>query len=320
MVEGEVRDHNGHWYKLRLRPYETSDHRVDGVLVALLDFDSVRKSMEQVRQMRNYAESIVETIRESLLVLDSEFVVQTANTIFFRTFKLKPEETLGRSFFEFASRQWDIPALRDLLDKLRRSNIYFDGHAVEKVFQEIGFRRTLISGRRIIKWGEEPDLFLLAIEDVTESERVEQELRQSESTVRALLDLATQGIVAVRPNGSILLANPAMEKMFGYEAGELADLKFDSVISTEGTGKRATLQKPSSSASRNGATAESPDMEGHRKDESRFPVEISLSHTRRPRARLRWHLLPTSRSVSGPKASYGSTQPSCKPSAIARTP
>ena len=65
-----------------MRPYNTAGNRVDGVLIALLDIDSVKKSHDQLRQSRDYAESIVETIHESLLVLDSALRVLVANRTF----------------------------------------------------------------------------------------------------------------------------------------------------------------------------------------------------------------------------------------------
>src|SRR5262249_38825604 len=77
--EREVQDSEGHWYLMRVRPYRTADNRIDGAVVAFLDIDPVKKSLEQASQARYYAEMLVETIRESLVVLDEKLRVTTAN-------------------------------------------------------------------------------------------------------------------------------------------------------------------------------------------------------------------------------------------------
>ena len=98
-----------------MRPYRTSDNRIDGAVLQLLDVDELKKTLEQARRARDYASAIVQTVREPLLVLDAEFRIETANRAFYQTFKTSPEESLNRSIYEVAGGQFDFPKLRELL-------------------------------------------------------------------------------------------------------------------------------------------------------------------------------------------------------------
>jgi two-component system CheB/CheR fusion protein len=286
VVEREVRDRNGHWYTLRMRPFRTPENRIDGVLLVLLDVDTVKRALEQLRQSRHYAESIVETIRESLLVLDGEFRVRAANRTFYRTFRVAAKETLGTAVFDLGDRQWNIPALRKLLEEVLPHNSHFEDFAVEQQFHSIGFRHMLINARRIHEQGDGPRLILLAIEDVTEKKRAEEDLRRSESTVRALLDSAAQGILAVRADGKIVLANRETEKMFGYEHGALIGCGIDLLLPPENRNAHAAHRNGFFAAPRSRPMGIGLDLAGVRRDGTRFPVEISLSYIETGEGRL----------------------------------
>ena len=90
VIEREVRDREGHWYALRMRPYQTGDKKVGGILVALLDIDTVKRSLDEAREARDFAEAIVETVREPLLVLDPGLHVVRASRHFLREFRCLP--------------------------------------------------------------------------------------------------------------------------------------------------------------------------------------------------------------------------------------
>jgi len=114
---------------------------------------------------------IVDTVREPMLVLDSEFRVVRTNRAFFRTFGVTSRETIGESLFTLGDGQWDIPPLRELLqERLFAERELFDVD-VEHVFPRIGRRIMLLNARLIVRDGGSPQLTLLAIEDVTEERR-----------------------------------------------------------------------------------------------------------------------------------------------------
>ena len=114
-----------------------------------------------------YAENIVETVREPLVVLDADLTVMSVNRSFCQTFEVTPGETEGRLIYELGDFQWDIPALRNLLEEVLPQNNSFDGLEVQHDFPTIGQRQMLLNARRIADSDGEPNLILLAIEDVT---------------------------------------------------------------------------------------------------------------------------------------------------------
>ena len=116
--EQEVRDLEGRYYAMSVRPYRTSDNRIDGVLIALVDTDAMKRSLEEARRARDYASAIVETVREPLMVLDSGLRVVTANRSFYATFQISAEEVEKQGIFDLAGGAWNIPDLRKLLEQI----------------------------------------------------------------------------------------------------------------------------------------------------------------------------------------------------------
>jgi PAS domain S-box-containing protein len=119
-----------------------------------------------------YAENILETIRESLLVMDLELNVVLANASFLRTFDVKPEETIGKRVYDLGNKQWNIPQLRKLLEDILPDNNTFDNFEVEHVFPVIGQKIMLLNARKI----EKENMILLAIEDITDLKKLQKEI------------------------------------------------------------------------------------------------------------------------------------------------
>ncbi|MEG3881884.1 PAS domain-containing protein, partial [Microcoleus sp. herbarium7] len=118
--EQEVQDQSGHWYDLRIRPYRTIDNKIDGAVLILVDIDALKRSTAQLIASRNYAETIVETIQEPLLVIDTNLQVISANRAYYELFQVTPSQTEQRLIFELGNGQWNIPALRSLLTGLKQ--------------------------------------------------------------------------------------------------------------------------------------------------------------------------------------------------------
>ena len=131
-----------------------------------------------------YAESIVDTVREGLLVLDADLRVISANRSFYETFKVKPGETEGQLVYDLGNRQWNIPKLRELLEEILPTDTTFDNFEVEHEFKIIGRRVMHLNARRIYRETNETRLILLAIEDVTERKRAQQAQRQSSEELK----------------------------------------------------------------------------------------------------------------------------------------
>src|SRR4030043_1223383 len=145
-----------------------------------------RKRVEQTfEKAQKYTESIVETIREPLLVLASDLRVISANHSFYDTFKVTPKETTGNLIYNLGNRQWDIPRLRTLLEDILIKNNKFDNYEVEHVFSNIGHKIMLLNARRIIQKEIGSQMILLAIEDITERREIENGLEKARKELEA---------------------------------------------------------------------------------------------------------------------------------------
>ena len=153
-----------------------------------------KRSEKALENTGEYAEDIIATVREPLVVLDAELKVVTANRSFYRTFQVEPAETEGRLVYDLGNRQWDIPRLRELLEKVLPTNTAFDDYAVKHDFETIGLRTMLLNARRIYREANKSDTILLAIEDITERKRAEEELRKHRQHLEELVKQRTAEI------------------------------------------------------------------------------------------------------------------------------
>jgi two-component system CheB/CheR fusion protein len=174
----EVQTQAGYWYNLRIRPYRTTENRIDGAVVMLVDIDALKRSAMQLEAARNYAEAIVETVREPLLVLGSGLKVMTANQAFYDFFRASTAETERRLIFELGNGQWNIPQLRSLLEEMLSNNSYLEDFEVDYDCEQIGRKTMLLSARRMPCADNETQMILLAITDITERKQSEVERTQ----------------------------------------------------------------------------------------------------------------------------------------------
>jgi two-component system, chemotaxis family, CheB/CheR fusion protein len=194
VTEQEVQDRDGHWYDLRIRPYRTLDNKIDGAMLILVDIDALKHSMEQLEYSRNYAQAIVETVREPLIVLDRNLRVFTANQSFYQTFQATIAETEQRLIFDLGNGQWNIPKLRQLLLEILPTDSQLQDFEVEHDFEQIGHKTMLLNARTMTQ-SEGGDNILLAIEDITERKRLESELKDTviqEQSARSAAETANR--------------------------------------------------------------------------------------------------------------------------------
>jgi FtsZ-binding cell division protein ZapB len=108
----EVTSESGRVYARRVLPYRTTDNRIDGIVVTFVDVTDRRRARDELEAARHYADSIVETLHEPLLVLHPDLTVKSANAAFYRAFKVIEADTVGRKIYDLGNGQWQIPALR----------------------------------------------------------------------------------------------------------------------------------------------------------------------------------------------------------------
>jgi len=185
--EAEVRDNLGVWYMLRTRPYKTSEHKVEGAVITFQDIDAFKHNVDESRA---YADTLIDTAREAVLILDANLRVLVANPVFYNSFHVAREETVNRPIFELGNRQWNIPALRTLLEKIVQQKTRVDDFEVTHNFEHLGERIMILNARRL---STKQSLIFLTIEDVTERRKAKEALekqaellKQSEETLRRL--------------------------------------------------------------------------------------------------------------------------------------
>jgi diguanylate cyclase (GGDEF)-like protein/PAS domain S-box-containing protein len=141
-----------------------------------------RKELEETKisadEAREYAESIINTVREPLIALDQDLRVVKVSRSFYDVFKVKPEETMGQLIYDLGNKQWDIPKLRDLLEDILPKKVSFDNYEVEHDFATIGRRIMLLNARQIQRASGKERIILLAIEDITERKQSEEKIQQ----------------------------------------------------------------------------------------------------------------------------------------------
>ena len=161
--ERQLTAENGRYYQLRVLPYWTVHNVIEGVIVTFVDVTLIKQAEQLARDAQVYAESIVATVREPLLVLDDNLRVRSANRAFYDMFAVTANETDGQSFYELGHRRWDIPELRQLMSDLLTSDRIGEDFQVEYSVKDAAPRTMTLNARRI----EHAKLILLAIKYVT---------------------------------------------------------------------------------------------------------------------------------------------------------
>lgn len=166
----------------------------------------IQQRTKELLEKESFLSSIIETVRESLLVLDANYVVLSVNKHFLNSFHVSTEETVGKPLFDLGNKQWDIAALKELLTQILPTNNPVVDYEVEHVFQHIGRKVMLLNAYRIEFEGQYKDRILIAIEDITEKK--EQDLRKDDFLSIASHELKTplttiKGLVQILQRMSI---------------------------------------------------------------------------------------------------------------------
>jgi two-component system cell cycle sensor histidine kinase PleC len=143
-------------------------------------------TLETVSESQEYAESIINTVREPLIVLDQDLRVVTVSRSFYDVFKVNPEETVGQLIYDLGNKQWDIPKLRELLETILPLKATFDDYEVEHDFATIGRRIMCLNARQIHRVLGKERVILLAIEDITVRRETENTLEKAHEELKTL--------------------------------------------------------------------------------------------------------------------------------------
>jgi PAS domain S-box-containing protein len=178
-------------------------------------------------------DSMVDTVRESLLVLDGELRVRRASRSFYQTFLTAPEATEGRLVYELGNNQWNNPRLRQLLEEILPQQTSFDDFEVIHNFERIGTKVMLLNARRMQQDQNDTGLVLLAIEDITELRRLENERRELETQFTSLVrNVREHSIFTLDLDGRLTSWNREAQRILGYSEAEALGQHF-SIIFTD---------------------------------------------------------------------------------------
>ena len=191
--EIEVRDHEGRWYLLRVRPYRTADNKIEGLVVALVDIDQLRRSQQELRSARDFSRSVIQGVPLPLVVVDSELKIRATNQAFCSLTRLSSVELDRRFLPALASTLWDLDVqFLEKLEKLRDTHSAGENFELEQAIHGDPPRYFCIRGCVLQPDGEQ---YLLAtIEDITAHKEAERVLKTEQQRLTSEVEVKTQAL------------------------------------------------------------------------------------------------------------------------------
>ncbi|HJX29865.1 MAG TPA: PAS domain S-box protein [Thermoanaerobaculia bacterium] len=215
-------------------PIRDERGEISGVVLVFRDITERRQAERARQDALRYAEDIIATLREPFLILDAGLRVHSVNRAFCQTFQVTAEETMGRFVYDLGNRQWDIPALRTLLEEILPDDGSFEGFEVEHAFEEIGKRTMLLNARKVRREAKETELILLGIEDITPRVQAEKARQEIETRYTSLVrNIKDHSIFMMDETGVITSWNVEAEKILGYSQEEILGTNFAIIFTPE---------------------------------------------------------------------------------------
>jgi two-component system CheB/CheR fusion protein len=175
--EVEVQDRGGKWHRLQIRPYKTSDHKISGAVLSLINIDQLRRAVIDAEWVRDYSASIVDAVQNPLLVLDEKIHVISANQTFYETFRTSDAETEGKSLYDIEIGRSNVVILRKRLSEMLEKKTSFRNLEIDCVLPDLG-ARTMAASARPIRSLDGVGMLLFSIEDITERKNREKDRRE----------------------------------------------------------------------------------------------------------------------------------------------
>jgi diguanylate cyclase (GGDEF)-like protein/PAS domain S-box-containing protein len=203
------------------------------ILLAMEDITARKQLEAEIQDAREYAENIVETVREPMVVLNSDLKILTANHNFYETFKVKPEATIGKFIYDLGNRQWDIPRLRVLIEEILPQDTVINGYEVEHDFPNIGRKIMLLNARQIFREDIGSHIILLAMEDITDRKLAEERISEVMRQQQAILDNIPNVAWLKDREGKYVAVNGPFSKSFGMTPDDLVGKRVSDIYPPE---------------------------------------------------------------------------------------
>ena len=198
MREEEVQDREGRWHLLRVRPYRTTDNKIEGLVLMLVDIHQLRTSQQALREAKEFADCVVKSVPVPVVVLDTNLEIREANTSFRQLSRIEPRQLLGRSLPDLFSRLWGVFDLAERLGPLWDKG---DGEPIEFEHESSTLdRHTLLIKAQTLKTDGDR-VMLLTIEDIT----LRREAERTSATERVALkqEVEQTGRTLVQAQGEL---------------------------------------------------------------------------------------------------------------------
>jgi len=221
LAECEVENDRGEWFIRRILPYRTQSGKIDGVVVTFADISDLKTLQEETGTAREFAENIVDTVREPLMVLDNSLQILSVSKSFHRVFGTRGSDLVGSNVFKIQNGQWDILSLRELLQAILPHEATVDSFELTLQSGDLGQRDMVLNARKIEDGSAEQQLILLALEDVTEQKKTLRAVADREARLSAILDAAPEAILTIDEHGIVGTFSPGAEDILGYTAEEV---------------------------------------------------------------------------------------------------
>ena len=161
----------GSWFSRRLMPYRAADDEQSGIVITFVDISDIRQAEREADTARAYSNSVIDAIRQSLVVLDDDLRILSATPSFYRGFAIMPGDAVGKLLPSLRDRCFDVPAMNGFLEQIAAGDNVPENYGIEIELSPRGRRALLLKARNISLLPPSRPKTLLAIDDVTDGIR-----------------------------------------------------------------------------------------------------------------------------------------------------
>nr|WKN36893.1 chemotaxis protein CheB [Tunicatimonas sp. TK19036] len=201
-------------YLMRVLPYRKADGTMNGLVITFVDISEIKDAQIEIKNARLFAENIVNTFTDPLIVLNAELKVISANPAFHTTFKAIPEHISDQLIYDLGNGYWNLPALHHLLEDIIPEKSLVTGYQIEHDFPDIGHRIMLFNAITISQTGNIPDLVLLAIRDITEEEIRRKQLIETAERLNIVIQTSNIGTWEYNTRTQEVSADKRLRELF----------------------------------------------------------------------------------------------------------